>query len=150
MAQRAPSQIGFVLFSDSGFVLANPEQDLRGTNAYDADGRQVGSVKDLYIDGREREVRFIEVSTGGFFGMGGKRFLVPIEAVTKAAEGWVTIEPGRTDKVTGTPPIDTRVAPPDDNRDDDHASLPFSNAEGTVDYRGGIHSSFPFGRGPYQ
>ena len=62
----------------------------------------------------------------------------------------MTIQPGRTEKVAGSAPFDTRVAPPSaDDRSDAYASLPFGNAEGTADHRGGVHSSFPFGRRPY-
>ena len=80
---------------ESDFVPANLEDDLRGKDVYDAEGQRVGSVEDLYIDRREREVRFLEVGAGGFLGIGEKRFLVPVEAVVKVSEEWVTIEPDR-------------------------------------------------------
>jgi hypothetical protein len=57
-------------------------------------------------------VRFLEVGTGGFLGIGEKRFLVPVEAVTQVAEGWVTIEADRTERVAGSAPFDTKVKPP--------------------------------------
>ncbi len=151
MTQRTPSQIGFVKLSDSDFVLENSEQDIRGKDVYDVDGQQIGSVDDLYIDRQEREVRFLEVGAGGFLGIGEKRFLVPVEAITQVAERWVTIEPGRTEKVDGPAPFNTRVAPPpaEDRRSDDYSSLPFGNAEGTADHRADIRSSLPYGRRPY-
>ena len=151
MAQRTPSQIGFVKLSDSDFVLENPEQDICGKAVYDGDGEHLGSVNDLYIDRQEREVRFLEVGTGGFLGIGEEHLLISVEAVTEVGEGRVTIEPGRTEKMAGPAPFDTKVAPPPahDRKSDAHASLPFGNAEGTADHRGGIHSSFPFGRRPY-
>jgi sporulation protein YlmC with PRC-barrel domain len=153
MAQRAHSWIGFVKLSDSDFVLENPEQDIRGKEVHDPEGQRVGGVDDLYIDREEREVRFLEVGAGGVLGIGEKRFLVPVEAVTKVAEGRVTIEPGRTERVAGPAPFDTKVAPPRaaDRRNDDDALLPFGNAEGTVDHRGGYgyHSSPPVGRRPF-
>jgi sporulation protein YlmC with PRC-barrel domain len=123
--------IGLIRLGDSDFVPANPEEDVRGKDVYDAQGQRIGSVGDLYIDRQEREVRFLEVGTGGFLGIGEKRFLVPVEAVTQVAEGWVSIEPDRTERVAGPAPFDTKVAPPptDDRRSDDHASLPFGNAE---------------------
>jgi sporulation protein YlmC with PRC-barrel domain len=122
--------IGLIRLGDSDFVPANPEEDVRGKDVYDAQGQRIGSVGDLYIERQEREVRFLEVGTGGFLGIGEKRFLIPVEAVTQVAEGWVTIEPGRTQRVDGPTPFDTKVAPPPaDDRSDDHASLPFGNAE---------------------
>jgi sporulation protein YlmC with PRC-barrel domain len=102
-------EIGFVKLSDSDFVLENPEQDLRGKDVYHADGGQIGSVDDLYIDRRERKVRFLEVGAGGFLGLGEKRLLIPVESVTEVGEGRVTIEPGR-EHAEGALPI--AVAPP--------------------------------------
>ena len=77
---------------------------------------------------------------------------MPVEAVTRVVEGWVTIEPGRTEKADGPAPFDTNVALPsaEDRRADEPAALPFGNAEGTADHRGGFgyHSSFPVDRRP--
>jgi hypothetical protein len=108
----------------------------------------MGSVEDLYVDRQEREVRFLEVGAGGFLGIGEKRFLVPVEAVTKVSEDRVTVEPDRTEKAEGPAPFDTKVRPASthDRRNDDYASLPFGNAEGTVDPRSDIYARFPFGR----
>ena len=119
--------IGLIRLGDSDFVPANPEQDIRGKGALDPEGERLGRVEDLYIDRQEREVRFLEVGAGGVLGIGEKRFLVQVEAVTKVAEGWVTIEPGRTEKVDGPAPFETKVAPPsaEDRRSDEHASLPY-------------------------
>jgi sporulation protein YlmC with PRC-barrel domain len=145
--------IGLIRLGDSDYVPANPEDDLRGKGVLDKEGQRIGRVEDLYIDRREREVRFLEVGAGGVLGIGQKRFLMPVEAVTKVSEGWVTIEPGRTERVAGPAPCDTKVAPPsaEDRGSGDYASLPFGNAEGTADHRGGFgyHSSFPVDRRPF-
>jgi sporulation protein YlmC with PRC-barrel domain len=142
--------IGLIRLGDSDFVPANPEDDLRGKAVYDAEGQRIGGLEDLYIDRHEREVRFLEVGAGGFLGIGEKRFLVPVEAVVEVAEDRVTIEPGRTEKVDGPAPLDTRVAPPRaDEPREDYASLPWGNAEGTADQRRAVHSSLPYGRWPH-
>ena len=73
--------IGLIRLGDSDFVAANPEDDVRGKAVYDAQGQRMGSVSDLYIDRKEREVRFLEVGTGGFMRIGEKNYLVPVEAV---------------------------------------------------------------------
>jgi PRC-barrel domain len=86
-------------------------------------------VSDLYIDRHEREVRFLEVGAGGFLRMGEKHFLVPVEAVVEVADDRVTIEPGRTEKVDGLAPFDTKVAPPPT----DYASPRSGNAEGLAE-----------------
>ena len=148
MMHPTQAGIGLVRLGDSDFVAANPEDDLRGKDVCDPHGQRMGCVEDLYVDRQEREVRFIEVGAGGFLGIGERRFLVPVEAVTRVSEDRVIVEPDRTKKADGPAPFDTRVRPPsaDDRRNDDYASLPFGNAEGTVDTRGGHRSSFPAGR----
>jgi sporulation protein YlmC with PRC-barrel domain len=112
MTQRTGAEIGFVKLSDSEFVFENPVQDIRGNDVYDVDGEQIGSVDDLYVDRQERKVRFLEVGAGGFLGMGEKHFLVPVESVTEVGEHLVTIEPGRRERVAGSPPFDTTVVAP--------------------------------------
>jgi sporulation protein YlmC with PRC-barrel domain len=143
--------IGLVRLGDSDFVPANPEDDLCGKDVYTIDGKVIGSVEDLYIDRKEREVRFLEVGAGGFLGIGEKHLLVPVEAVTEVAAGRVTIEPGRAERVAGSAPFDTKVAPPPTaaRRSDRYASMPFGITEGTADHRGDIHASLPYGRRPY-
>ena len=126
--------IGLVRLGDSDFVPANPEDDVRGKYVYVVDRKVIGSVEDLYIDRREREARCLEVGAGGFLRIGKKRFLVPVEAVVEVAAGLVTIEPGRTEKVEGPAPFDTKVAPPRaDEPHEDYASPPYGNAEGPDD-----------------
>ena len=51
------------------------------------------------------------VSAGGFLGMGKKRFLVPIEEVSRGmGEERVTVN-RESDKVVGSPNFDTNEAP---------------------------------------
>ena len=94
--------------------LCTPESrdDLRGKDVYDLEGQRIGSVEDLYIDHREREMRFLQVSAGGFLGMGEKPLLVPVEAVVKVAENRLTVEPGRTRKIVGPAPSAPGSRPP--------------------------------------
>jgi hypothetical protein len=83
-------------------------------------------LEDLYIDWQVREVRFLEVGTGSYLGIGEMPFLVPVEAVMQVAEDRFTVEPGRTEKVDGPAPFDTKVAPPrsDEWRDDELRLVP--------------------------
>ncbi len=41
---------------DSGFVLASPENEVRGKVVYDVEGQLIGSLEDLYVDPQERAV----------------------------------------------------------------------------------------------
>ena len=123
--------IGLVRLGDSGFVPVNMEDDLCGKDAHDPHEQRMGRVEELYVDRQKREVRYLEVGSGGFLGIGEGHFLVPVEAVTRVSEARVTVEPDRTEKVDGPAPFDNKVRPPtvDDRRNDDHASPPvFGNA----------------------
>ena len=46
--------IGLVRLGDSDFVPANPENDVRGKDVNDPEGRRIGSVEDLYVDRHQR------------------------------------------------------------------------------------------------
>jgi sporulation protein YlmC with PRC-barrel domain len=146
---RHPTQagIGLVRMDESSFVPANPEDDVRGKDVYTIDGKVIGSVEDLYIDRQEREVRFLEVGAGGFLGMGEKRLLFPVEAVTEVAAGRVTIEPERTQKVEGPAPFDTKVVPPsaEQRRAEDYAWLPYGDTGRTAE-RLDMGGYGPYGR----
>jgi sporulation protein YlmC with PRC-barrel domain len=148
MTHPTRAGIGLVRLGDSDFVPANPEDDVRGKDVYDAQGQRIGSVEDLYIDRRKREVRFLEVGAGGFLGIGEKPLLVPVEAVTQVTEDRVTIEPERTRKVEGPAPFDTKVAPPpaaEERRAEDYASPPYSDTGRPAD-RLDMGGYGPYGR----
>jgi sporulation protein YlmC with PRC-barrel domain len=128
MMHPTQAGIGLVRLGDSDFVPANPENVLRGKDVFDEHGQRMGRVEHLYVDRREREVRFLEVGAGGFLGIGERRFLVPVEAVTKVGEVRIIVEPDRTEKVDGPDPFDNKVRPPsaDDRRADEPVSLPLT------------------------
>ncbi len=84
-----------VKLSDSGLRLQDRASDVRGFGVFTRDGERVGSVEDFYVDTVEREVRFLEVGTGGFMGLGEKHFLIPVETVTAFSEGGVTVDQSR-------------------------------------------------------
>jgi sporulation protein YlmC with PRC-barrel domain len=85
----------------------------------DVNGEQIGSVEDLYLDTREeglvRAVRFLDVSAGGFLGMGKKHFLVPVEEVSRGVgeEDRVIVSQHR-DKVVGSPDFEAEEVPNED------------------------------------
>jgi sporulation protein YlmC with PRC-barrel domain len=148
MCHPTHARLKLVRLGDSALVLQSPEQDIRGNEVYDSQGGRIGGVDELCIDEEEREVRFLEVGDGGFLGLlgiGERRFLVPVEAVTEVARGLVTIEPGRTERVDGPAPFDIKVVPPPaGDRRDGHDPPLFGDAEGTAD-----RASHPYGRRPY-
>jgi sporulation protein YlmC with PRC-barrel domain len=81
-------------------------------DVYGQDGEKIGSVKDLYVDAEEGEMRFLDVGAGGFLGLGEKHFMIPIEAVTDSRGGAITIEHTSV-KVEGLPELDIKGVPED-------------------------------------
>src|SRR5215203_54398 len=77
---------------------------------YDRDGEKIGTVKDLYVDTEDEDVRFLDIGAGGFLGLGEKHFMVPMEAVTDTIGGGVTIEQSR-EEVEGHPSSTPRACP---------------------------------------
>ena len=65
---------------------APPQHDLRAESVLDRRDRLVGYVANLYVDEDERHLRFIDVVSEGFLGLGRKHYLVPIETLIPAAE----------------------------------------------------------------
>ena len=101
-----------VRLSDSGLALEDLTQDVRGLDVYDEDGDQIGTVEDLYADAQERKVRFLEVGAGGFMGLGQKRFLVPVEAVSEVREDGVVVVDQKRRRVADSPLFDADVVVP--------------------------------------
>ena len=91
---------------DSDLPRGSTAKALLDSDVYDQDGERMGTVKDLYIDTEDGDVRFLDVGTGGFLGLGEKHFMIPMEAVTDTGSG-VTIEQSR-EKVEGSPVVDTK------------------------------------------
>ena len=115
MTERRARSTGPVLvrLSDSGLVLEDLAQDVRGLDVYDEDGDRIGKVEDLYADTEERKVRFLDVSAGGFLGLGEKRFLIPVEAVSEVRQdGGVVVVDQKRRKVAGSPLFDADVVMP--------------------------------------
>ncbi len=65
---------------------ARPQHDLREQTVLDSNGRYLGHVANLYVDEEDRQLRFVDVVTEGFLGLGRKHHLVPIEALIAAEE----------------------------------------------------------------
>jgi sporulation protein YlmC with PRC-barrel domain len=86
-----------VKLGDVGETVAYQDQDIRGRKVIDKDGEELGKIDALLIDETERKVRFLEVETGGFLGIGEKKSLIPIDAIVGITDHEVRIaQPGST------------------------------------------------------
>ena len=104
MATEETSKL--IKLSDSGQTVA-PEEDIRGLDVKDKDGDDIGKVDDLLIDDAENKVRFLEVASGGFLGIGEDKSFIPVDAITRIDEN-VHINQTRT-HVAGAPPYDPEL-----------------------------------------
>lgn len=104
MATYEPSTT-LVKISDTDLTLADPAEDIRGLNALDMAGEELGEVDDLMIDEREQKVRFLQVTSGGFLGLGATKFLLPVEAIARITDDAVYINQSR-ERVAGAPGYD--------------------------------------------
>jgi hypothetical protein len=98
---------------------ARPQHDLRGQGVLDPVGGYLGYVADLYVDEDDRQLRFLDVVTEGFLGLGRKHHLVPIEALIPAQEaarlglyGAIGLQVDR-EKIEGAPTFPNPLAGPD-------------------------------------
>jgi sporulation protein YlmC with PRC-barrel domain len=94
-----------VRLSDTELIVADRADDFRGRDVLDMASEQLGEVDDLFIDDRECKVRFLEVASGGFLGLGTKQFLIPVDAIIRITEDAVYISQSR-EHVAGAPAYD--------------------------------------------
>jgi sporulation protein YlmC with PRC-barrel domain len=98
--------------SDERLTLTDPAEDVRGYTVIDRHGEDIGSVEDLLVDEGERKVRFLQVKDGGFLGMGGRMFLIPVDAITRIHDDHVHVDQTR-EHVGGGPVYDPDVVSED-------------------------------------
>jgi len=77
--------------SDTDFDVQD-EQDIRGRTVIDQNGNEIGKIDDLLMDPQSRRVRFLQVTSGGFLGIGGKMLLIPVEAISRFDRNYVEID----------------------------------------------------------
>jgi sporulation protein YlmC with PRC-barrel domain len=97
-----------VRLEDVGLDLADSADDVRGRKVVDRNDDEIGKVDGLIIDEQERRVRFLEVGSGGFLGLGQRKVMVPVEAVASVDEDAVHISHER-EHVAGGPAYDPEV-----------------------------------------
>jgi sporulation protein YlmC with PRC-barrel domain len=110
--ERGQQPSNLTKLSHSDLPLEEPWQDIRELEVYDVAGEQIGSVADLYVDRETRLASYLDVSAGGFLGVGKKTFLVPVEEVSRdVGQERVTIMVPK-EKVLTSPEFDPDVGVP--------------------------------------
>lgn len=100
-----PQNATLVKLSDANLTVADSNVDIRGRSVVDRNGDEIGTVDDLLIDDREQRVRFMQVASGGFLGLGETKFLIPVDAITRLGDDTVHIDQTR-ERVAGAPRYD--------------------------------------------
>jgi len=67
-----------------------PHHELRQKTVLDSGVRAVGQVDNLYVDD-DMDLQFVDVEKSGFFGLGKKHHLVPVEAIAEEGPGSITL-----------------------------------------------------------
>lgn len=103
MTTESPKAL--VHLTDTDLTTADPDDDVRGRTLVDRNGDEVGEIDDLLIDPDERKVRFLQVGSGGFLGIGEKKQLIPVDAVVRVDDDSVHLGTERT-RVASAPAYD--------------------------------------------
>ena len=91
--------------SKTDLGLVDPNEDIRGRKVYDRDGTQFGKVDEVFIDAGERRARLLSVKSGDILGIGGKRYLVPVDAITVSGDR-VTVD-SMVDRMSDGPQLES-------------------------------------------
>jgi hypothetical protein len=104
-AEKVPQ---LVRLRETDETVSSSDEDIRGRMAKDKDGHDLGTIEGLLVDEAERKVRFIEVASGGFLGLGESKSLIPVEAITRVTADAVYIGHTR-EHVAGAPHYDPEL-----------------------------------------
>lgn len=106
--EKPERQPALIRLADAGLTVEDPRDDVRGRRVFDREGEHIGDVDGLLVDEEEKKVRFLEIGSGGFLGIGQTKRLVPVDAVARVEEGAVHVDRSRDD-VVGGPVYDPEV-----------------------------------------
>jgi sporulation protein YlmC with PRC-barrel domain len=94
-----------VKLRDSDQTVADRKNDIRGRRVVDKDRQPLGKIDALLLDEKENKVRFLEVASGGFLGLGEATSFIPVDAITKITADEVHISQS-AENVAGAPVYD--------------------------------------------
>lgn len=103
--------------NDEALTVSDPAEDVRNYTVIDREGEEIGTVDDLLIDDGGRKVRFLQIKEGGFLGIGGRHFLIPVDAVARI-EGETVYVDQTAEHVGAGPTYDPAIATEDVWRDE--------------------------------
>ncbi|MGM0540775.1 MAG: PRC-barrel domain-containing protein, partial [Thermodesulfobacteriota bacterium] len=60
--------------------------DLQGKKVMEATGKKIGEVNSMLVDSQSGQVKYIMLTSGGVFGVGGEDYLIPWQALQTAPD----------------------------------------------------------------
>ncbi|WP_433169173.1 PRC-barrel domain-containing protein [Kribbella sp. CA-247076] len=99
---------GLVRLKDTDLTVAGSDADVRGRVAVDSNGDELGEVDDLFIDSDEQKVRFLQLGSGGFLGIGEKKVLIPVDAVARVDDDKIVVDQERG-RIAAAPAYDPEL-----------------------------------------
>lgn len=111
MSTNGPATL--VKLGDTDMTVADPAEDIRGRKVIEQGGEEIGEVEGLMLDSHESKVRFLQVASGGFLGIGEKKFLVPVDAITRIDNDHVHVNQSR-EHLAGAPAYDPDLVTDED------------------------------------
>jgi sporulation protein YlmC with PRC-barrel domain len=88
-------------------------EDFRWKQLIGSDGEKIGTIDELISDEDDGRVEFLQISHGGFLGIGAEHFLVPVSSITGFDDKHVYID-RNVDGLNGVPPVEfDRIEDPD-------------------------------------
>lgn len=88
------------LRADPGFSLDSRDPDPRGKKVWGADGRNAGTVTDIWVDRAEHIFRYLEVQVGA-----GQRVLLPVNFTKVSGAGEVHVHSLLADQFANVPAL---------------------------------------------
>jgi sporulation protein YlmC with PRC-barrel domain len=106
--ENTPNLDTLVWLRDTDETIAGTDPDIRGRKVLTVTGEELGNVSGLLIDQNAQKVRFMEVASGGFLGLGRDRVLIPVDAIHTLDETTVRIDQ-TTHRIAAAPPYDPEI-----------------------------------------
>ena len=98
-----------VKMNDAGLTVSDPREDIRGRTVVAKDGEKIGKIDGLIIDADQKVIRFLEVGSGGFLGIGEDKVLIPVDAIVGLDEDEVRVDQ-TSDRIVASPKYDPALA----------------------------------------
>ena len=75
--------------------FSDPKEDVRGLVVLDKNGETLGQVEELLVDEQQDKVRFLQIKSGGFLGLGHEMLVISVDTITRVDDTHIHINQTR-------------------------------------------------------